>query len=82
MVGASRKRGTVGGEIFHNLLEAGFSGVVHPVNPSADVVQSVRAYPGIEDVPGPLDLAVIAVPAEQVAEVARAAPRRAFRRWS
>ncbi len=71
VVGASRRRGTVGGEIFHNLLEAGFSGVVHPVNPSADVVQSVRAYPGIEEVPGPLDLAVVAVPAEQVAEVAR-----------
>ena len=71
-IGASRHRGTVGGEIFHNLLDAGFSGVVHPVNPAAEVVQSVRAYPTISDVPGPVDLAVIAVPAANVAEVATA----------
>ena len=71
VIGASRQRGTVGGEIFHNLLEGGFTGVVHPVNPSAEVVQSVRAYSTIEDVPDPLDLAVIAVPAEAVTGVAR-----------
>jgi acetate---CoA ligase (ADP-forming) len=71
VIGASRRRGTIGGEIFHNLLEAGFRGVVHPVNPSADVVQSVRAYPTIADVPGDVDLAVIAVPSADVADVAR-----------
>ena len=71
VVGASRRRGTVGGEIFHNMLEAGFGGVVYPVNPSADVVQSVRAYPSIAAVPGEVDLAVIAVPAEAVADAAR-----------
>jgi acetyl coenzyme A synthetase (ADP forming)-like protein len=70
VIGASRNRGTVGGEIFHNLLDAGFSGVVHPVNPAADVVQSVRAYATISDVPGDVDLAVIAVPAAEVAGVA------------
>jgi acetate---CoA ligase (ADP-forming) len=71
VVGASRERGTVGGEIFHNLLETGFSGVVYPVNPAADVVQSVRAYPSITEVPGEVDLAVIAVPSGAVAGVAR-----------
>ncbi len=71
VVGASRRRGTVGGEIFHNMLEAGFGGVVHPVNPTAEVVQSVRAYPSIGDIPGEVDLAVIAVPAAAVADAAR-----------
>ena len=71
MIGASRERGTVGGQIFHNLLEAGFEGVVYPVNPAADVVQSVRAYPTVADVPDEVDLAVIAVPAAAVIEVAR-----------
>ncbi len=71
VVGASRRRGTVGGELFHNMLESGFGGVVYPVNPSAEVVQAVRAYPSISDVPGEVDLAVIAVPAEAVADVAR-----------
>jgi acyl-CoA synthetase (NDP forming) len=42
------------------------------VNPAAEVVQSVRAFPTIADVPGPVDLAVIAVPAANVAEIAAA----------
>ena len=45
VVGASRERGTIGAEIFHNLLEHGFQGVVYPVNPKAEFVQSVLAYP-------------------------------------
>src|SRR4030095_5123650 len=69
VIGASRERGTIGAEIFHNLLEHGFQGVVHPVNPKAAVVQSVRAYPIIGDVPPPVDLAVIVVPAVAVLEV-------------
>lgn len=71
VIGASRQRGTIGGEIFHNLLADGFAGPVYPVNPSAGVVQSVLAYPSIEAVPGRVDLAVIAVPAEHVVAVAR-----------
>ena len=71
VIGASRKHGTVGGQLFHNALESGFEGVVYPVNPSADVVQSVRAYPNVADVPDDVDLAVIAVPAPAVIEVAR-----------
>jgi acetyl coenzyme A synthetase (ADP forming)-like protein len=71
VVGASRRRGTVSGEIFHNILEGGYGGVVYPVNPSADVVQSVRAYPDVPSIPGDLDLAVIAVPAKFVADAAR-----------
>ena len=43
VIGASRDRGTIGGEIFHNLLSAGFNGPVYPVNPKAEVVQSVVA---------------------------------------
>jgi acetyl coenzyme A synthetase (ADP forming)-like protein len=71
VIGASREHGTVGGQLFHNALEAGFEGVVYPVNPSADVVQSVRAYPTITEVPDEVDLAVIAVPGPAVIEVAR-----------
>jgi acetyl coenzyme A synthetase (ADP forming)-like protein len=71
VVGASRSRGTIGGEVFHNLLAYGFQGPVFPVNPKAEVVQSVSAYPSIRDVPGPVDLAVIVVPADAVIDVAR-----------
>jgi acetate---CoA ligase (ADP-forming) len=71
VVGASRRRGSVGAEIFHNLLEAGFNGPVYPVNPTAAVVQSVPAYPTVKDIPGPVDLGVIVVPGEHVLGVAR-----------
>jgi acetate---CoA ligase (ADP-forming) len=71
VIGASRRRGTVGGELFHNLLAAGFNGPVHPVNPNTPVVQSVLAYPSIAEVPGPVDLAVLAVPAPMVVSAAR-----------
>jgi len=71
VVGASRTRGTVGGELFHNLLAAGFEGPVYPVNPAVPVVQSVLAYPSVLDVPGPVDLAVVAVPAARVVDVVR-----------
>jgi acetate---CoA ligase (ADP-forming) len=71
VVGASRRRGTIGGEILHNLLSAGFAGPVYPVNDKADVVQSVSAFKSVADIPGPVDLAVVAVPAELVVAAAR-----------
>jgi acetyl coenzyme A synthetase (ADP forming)-like protein len=71
VIGASRERGTVGGEIFHNMLEAGFNGPVYPVNPNTEVVQSVRAYATIAEVPGTVELAVVAVPAPAVVGTVR-----------
>ena len=71
VIGASRRRGTISGEVFRNLLNADFTGPVYPVNPKADVVQSVRAYPSIADVPGDVDMAVLVVPASTVISVAR-----------
>lgn len=76
VIGASRQRGTIGGEIFHNLLSFGFNGAVYPVNPSAEVVQSVPAYASVEAIPGPVDLAIIVVPAERVIEVAAGCGRK------
>jgi acetyl coenzyme A synthetase (ADP forming)-like protein len=76
VIGASRQRGTIGGEIFHNLLSYGFKGPVYPVNPSASEVQGVPAYPSVEATPDPVDLAVIVVPAAKVVEVAAACARK------
>jgi acetate---CoA ligase (ADP-forming) len=71
VIGASRRRGSVAGELFHNLLAAGFNGPVYPVNPKAPVVQSVPAYKSVLEVPGPVDLAVLVVPAPWVVQAAR-----------
>ncbi len=66
VVGASRDRASIGGRLFANLLAGDFTGPVYPVNPKTDVVRSVRAYPSVLDVPGPVDLAFIVVPAPWV----------------
>ena len=79
VIGASRSRGSIGGEVFHNLLASGFVGPVYPVNAKADVVQSVPAYRRIADVPGPVELAVIVVPAAQVLDAARACAQKGVR---
>jgi acetate---CoA ligase (ADP-forming) len=71
VIGASRSRGTIGGEVFHNLLSFEFNGPVYPVNPKAEVVQAVPAVASVQDLPGPVDLAVIVVPAALVIEAAR-----------
>jgi len=79
VIGASRRRGTIGGEIFHNLLNYEFEGPVYPVNPGAAVVQSVSAYSSVEAIPGPVDLAIIAVPGAHVLEVAEQCGRKGVR---
>jgi acetate---CoA ligase (ADP-forming) len=71
VIGASRRRATVGGEILHNLLTGGFTGPVYPVNAQADVVQSIRAYRSVADIPERVDLAVVVVPAQSVVAAAR-----------
>lgn len=76
VIGASRQRGTIGGEIFHNLLSYGFKGPVYPVNPSATEIENVPAFATVEAIPGPVDLAVIVVPAAKVVEVASACARK------
>lgn len=79
VIGASRERGTIGAEVLHNLLAFGFNGPVLPVNPKASVVQSVVAYATVEDIPGPVDLAVIVVPRGAVLSVAESCGRKGVR---
>lgn len=71
VVGASRHRGTVGGEVLHNLVASDFDGPIFPVNPAAATVQSLPASPSVSEIPGELDLAVLAVKADWIAAVAR-----------
>lgn len=70
VIGASRQRGTIGAEVFHNLVVSGFTGPVYPVNPAARSIQSVRSYASVSEIPDPVDLAVIVVPKERVLSVA------------
>jgi acetyl coenzyme A synthetase (ADP forming)-like protein len=70
VVGASRSPDTIGYVILDSLLRYGYTGAVYPVNPRAEVVHSIRAYPSIGELPGPVDLAMVVVPKEYVVQVA------------
>ena len=70
VIGASNNPDSIGGKLFHNLISEGFTGPLYPVNPSAKVVHSVRAYSSVLDVPDEVDLAYIIVPHRNVLEVA------------
>ena len=71
VVGASRQRGSIGAELFHNVVATGFRGPVYPVNPAATEIEGVPAYASVLDIPGDLEMAVITVPAAAVLEAAR-----------
>ena len=76
VVGASRRRGSIGGELFRNILAADFAGAAYPVNRKAEPVAGVRAYTSIEEIDDSVDLAVICLPGEQVLDAAKAALAR------
>src|SRR5262245_10793673 len=69
VVGAGRERGGIGAEIFHNLAYGGFQGRVFAVNACASEIGGNRAYASVRDIPEPVDLAVVAVPATAVEHV-------------
>jgi len=79
VIGASRQPGSLGQLVFQNIMDAGFTGVVYPVNPKADAIMAVKAYPSVLDVPGEVDLAIIIVPTQFVARVADECGRKGAR---
>ncbi|MDW8004273.1 MAG: CoA-binding protein, partial [Thermofilaceae archaeon] len=69
VIGASRDPSKIGFRILHNVLSSGFRGPVYAVNPNADEVLGLKCYRSVVDVPGFVDLAVVAVPARLVPQV-------------
>jgi acetyltransferase len=66
LIGATESAGSVGRTLLQNLLATPFGGPVFPVNPKRDSVLGIKAYRSVTDIPGPIDLAVIATPASTV----------------
>lgn len=71
VVGASRDPHGVGAEILSNLRKTGYRGRIVPIHPSAPEIQGLSAAARLVDVDGDIELAVVVVPAAQVAAVAR-----------
>jgi len=69
VIGASRHEEKLGHGVLKNLLQYGYKGKVYPVNPKADEILGLRAYPSVLDVPGEIDMAVVVVPVPVVARV-------------
>lgn len=76
VIGASRTKETPGLQVLRNIRTGGFTGSLYAVNPNADEIDGVPCYPSVPDLPEPVDLAVVAVPAQASLEVARLCANR------
>ena len=54
IVGATRRTGPFSFSIVERLLDSGFKGKIYPVNPEADQISGLKAYPSAMDIPGPV----------------------------
>src|SRR6476661_1760500 len=69
VIGASRRWGTVGYQLLEHIIEGGFHGPVYAINPEALELAGMLSYGKLSEVPQPVQLAIIAVPYEEVAGV-------------
>ncbi|MCL1980244.1 MAG: acetate--CoA ligase family protein [Proteobacteria bacterium] len=76
LIGASRTEGKVGHYTMCNLVQSGFTGPIVPVNPAGGEFFGLKVYPRLLDYPGPVDLVIVAVPADQVLAAAQDAVRK------
>src|SRR6266568_1494372 len=79
VVGVAPGSGPVGRTILRNIRDAGFSGALYGVSPDGGDVSGIPCVPSVAALPEAPDLAVLAVPAERVVEVARECGKRGAR---
>jgi acyl-CoA synthetase (NDP forming)/RimJ/RimL family protein N-acetyltransferase len=79
VIGASRDPESIGARVLQHVIDAGFTGPVYAVNPGVSELQGVRCYADVSEVPGPVDAALIVVPAGAVLEVVRSCGRAGVR---
>jgi acetate---CoA ligase (ADP-forming) len=66
IIGASRSPEKVGAIILKNIIDSKFVGEIFPVNPNADTIQDIKAYPSISALPKIPDIAIVAIPADEI----------------
>ena len=69
VIGASRRESTIGQALVRNLVMGNFSGRVYAVNSSSESVSGLPTYPTVAEIPGDVDVAIVAVPADAVEDV-------------
>jgi acetate---CoA ligase (ADP-forming) len=70
VIGASPRTGSIGGELFRNVLRAEYTGIAYPVNRSGAAVAGVRAYTSVAEIGEPVDLGVVCLPGTAVIDAA------------
>ena len=71
VIGASSKPGKVGNIVVKNLLNSGYQGKIYPINPKEEVIEGLKNYHSVLEVPEEIDLVVVSIPAAAVADAAR-----------
>ena len=66
IIGASSTAGKIGNNVLKNLIESGYKGAIYPINPKDTEILGLKCYPEIDAVPGPVDAAIVTVPASLV----------------
>ncbi len=79
VIGASTQPGKVGHDIVNNLVTEEFMGKVYPVNPKAENILGLKAYPSVKEIPGEVDLAVVVIPAAGVPQALRECGEKGIR---
>jgi len=79
LIGASNKPGKIGFELMKNIIESGFEGKIYPVNPKLSSILNLKCYSSILDIPEPVDLAIIVVPAPLVPKIMKDCGEKAIK---
>jgi len=69
LIGATDRLDSVGRTLLENLLNSSFSGVIYPVNPKGEDLLGIKTYTHIKKINKPVELAIIATPADTIAEI-------------
>ena len=64
VIGASDGEGKIGNSVMKNIINGGYAGDLHPINPRADEILGKKCFKSVKDIPGDVDVAIFAVPAK------------------
>jgi len=71
IIGASGDPSKLGYSTVKNIIDGGYKGKIYPINPKADEILGLKCYKSVTDIPGQVDVAVIVIPAKNVAEAVK-----------
>jgi len=76
VIGASTDPAKIGYRVVENIVSGGFDGDVYPINPKGGEILGLRVWTSVEEVDGPIDLAIVSIPAGGVVSAVEACGRK------